>query len=69
METKRKPSALALDLLVDVVGGALYAAGIYSFASPAEFAPGGISGLAILANHFLNIPIEFVSQSCSQPGW
>ena len=57
METKRKPSALALDLLVDVVGGALYAAGIYSFASPAEFAPGGISGLAILANHFLNIPI------------
>ena len=31
-------------LLADLVGGALYAAGVYSFASAAEFAPAGITG-------------------------
>ena len=57
------------DLLADVVGAALFSAGVYSFAVNADFAPGGITGLAILANHFfpflpigtltvlLNIPV------------
>lgn len=47
----------AVDILYDIIGGILYAAGIYSFAANAEFAPGGISGLAIIINHFTNIPI------------
>ena len=44
-------------VIADVVGGALYAAGIYSFASAAEFAPGGIAGLAVILNHFTGLPI------------
>lgn len=47
----------ATDILFDIIGGILYAAGIYSFAANAEFAPGGISGLGIIINHFTNIPI------------
>lgn len=57
MERKSKFREIAKDLLFDIVGGILYAAGIYSFASQAEFAPGGISGLAIIINHFTNLPI------------
>lgn len=57
-QTRReKVREIATDILFDIFGGILYAAGIYSFASKAEFAPGGISGLAIIINHFTNIPI------------
>ncbi len=57
MTDHQKLSPLMTDLLIDLIGGALYAAGIYSFASPADFAPGGISGLAIIVNHFTQLPI------------
>ena len=40
------------DLLADVLGALLYGAGVYVFAVNANFAPGGITGLAILVNHF-----------------
>ncbi|MDO4544314.1 MAG: YitT family protein [Clostridia bacterium] len=43
----------ARDLLHDVIGSVLFAAGIYTFASGASFAPGGISGLALIINHYL----------------
>lgn len=46
------------DIFFSTVGAALYAMGIYSFAVAGNFAPGGISGLAIIINHFINaIPI------------
>ena len=56
-ERKAKLKEIWMDLLFDIIGGILYAAGIYSFASQAEFAPGGISGLAIIINHFTQWPI------------
>ena len=48
---------LALDLLCDMVGGILYAVGIYTFAKMANFAPGGLSGLALLMNYLWDLPI------------
>lgn len=57
LDNRSKVKEILLDLLFDIIGGILYAAGIYSFASKAEFAPGGISGLAIIVNHFTNLPI------------
>ncbi len=45
------------DVAFDIIGGSLYAAGIYSFISAASFAPGGIGGLSIIVNHYLHIPI------------
>lgn len=44
------PKTLAIDILFDIVGCVLYGAGIYNFAYASDFAPGGVSGLAILVN-------------------
>lgn len=46
-----------LDLSSDIVGSILYAIGIYIFAKEANFAPGGISGLALIFNHLWKLPI------------
>lgn len=60
-------------LLMDAIGSFIYAIGIYTFASQASFAPGGVTGIALLINHFFpqlligsltvlcNIPIVLVS--------
>ena len=40
-------------LLMDILAALLYGAGVYVFAVNANFAPGGITGMAILVNHFL----------------
>lgn len=48
---KIDPKTLAIDILFDIVGCVLYGAGIYNFAYASNFAPGGVSGLAILTNH------------------
>jgi len=44
-----------VDILFDIMGSILFAAGIYSFAANANFAPGGVSGLAIILNY--KVPI------------
>ena len=43
----------AKDVLHDVIGSFLYAIGISFFAAKADFAPGGITGVAMIINHFL----------------
>lgn len=48
---------LAIDILFDIVGSILFAVGIVTFASKAGFAPGGISGMALLISYFIPIPI------------
>ena len=62
----------AKDVLHDVVGSILYAAGIYTFAATADFAPGGITGVAMIINHFfpflrigllsiiINVPVAII---------
>lgn len=48
---------IGADLLYDIAGSILYAAGIYTFAGNAGFAPGGVSGLALLLNHLTGFPV------------
>ena len=48
---------LLIDTLVDLVAGAFYALGICTFASAANFAPGGLSGLALIIHHLWGFPI------------
>lgn len=55
--TWNKIKAVLTDTLFDIIGGALYAAGIYSFAAKAQFAPGGIAGLGVIINHYTELPI------------
>lgn len=46
------------DLLFDIIGSILYAIGVYTFAVGADFAPGGVSGLAVIIHHFFKqVPI------------
>lgn len=56
-ETKRNWIDFFKDIPMDIVGGALYAAGIFSFASAAHFAPGGIAGLSVIVNYYTGLPI------------
>ena len=48
---------LILDLLYDIAGSILYAAGIYTFAGNADFAPGGVTGLALILNYVSGLPV------------
>lgn len=52
---------LCLDLICDIMGSILYATGIYTFAKTADFAPGGISGLALILNHLWGLPIGIMT--------
>ncbi|HWS29160.1 MAG TPA: YitT family protein [Clostridia bacterium] len=54
---QNKQIQIAFDILYDIFGSILYAAGVCTFASAAEFAPGGIAGLAVILHHFLHVPI------------
>ena len=58
---------LALDLGADILGSILYAAGIYAFASGADFAPGGISGLALIVNYLWGLPIGLMTLASNVP--
>ena len=57
----KKKKTFIKDLLFDVIGGILYAMGIYTFAKMADFAPGGISGLALIINHLWGLPIGLMT--------
>ncbi len=54
-ETKKR--RVMTDLLYNISGSVLYAAGIYTFAGNAGFAPGGVSGLALIMDHLWGIPV------------
>lgn len=45
------------NLLWDVLGSIAYATGVYTFASHAGFAPGGITGIGVILNYLVGMPI------------
>ena len=61
LKNKFKPKVLFWDLLYDIAGSILYAAGIYTFAGNAGFAPGGVSGLALILNYLVGLPVGTVT--------
>lgn len=48
---------LLIDQLYNIIAGILYAVSICYFAQNANFAPGGLSGLALIGNYLWNLPI------------
>lgn len=58
---RQSAKQIAGDLLYDIAGSILFAAGLYTFAGNAGFAPGGISGLALIFNELWNLPIGTVT--------
>ncbi|MBR3382222.1 MAG: YitT family protein [Clostridia bacterium] len=69
---KAKVREFSVDVVYDIIGSVLYAVGFYTFASNADFAPGGVGGISIIINHYLpwmplflcqnivNIPIAII---------
>jgi len=53
----RKYLPTVTDVLFYIAGGFFYAGGICIFAQNAKFAPGGLSGLALLINYLWHFPI------------
>lgn len=66
MEWKRDHMFM-LDLLCDLAGSFFYATGIYIFARAANFAPGGVSGLALIINYLWGLPIGFMTLILNVP--
>lgn len=49
------------DFIYNIAGSILYAAGIYTFAGNAGFAPGGVSGLALIMDYLWGMPVGTVT--------
>ncbi|MDO4326169.1 MAG: YitT family protein [bacterium] len=58
---------LLTDIACDIAGSILYAISICTFAKYADFAPGGISGLALIIYHLCGFPIGLTSLLCNIP--
>lgn len=48
---------ISMDILVDMAGGILIAAGTYNFASHADFPMVGVNGIALILYHLFGLPI------------
>ena len=47
----------SIDILADIVGGILVAAGAYNFAAASEFPLVGVNGIALVFHHLMGLPI------------
>lgn len=64
MEKRR---VLVTDQLYNLAAGLLYAVSICYFAKGADFAPGGLSGLALIANYLWQLPIGLTTLVLNVP--
>lgn len=61
----RKMSLKELALLL--FGAAIYSVGTHSFIEPANIAPGGAVGIALMANHITNLPVGRLTLAVNLP--
>ena len=47
----------SIDILADIIGGILVAAGAYNFAAASEFPLVGVNGIALVFHHLMGLPI------------
>ncbi len=70
---KNKVKAFALDTVFIALGGLLYAISVVVFSAPNNIAPGGVTGLATLAQYLWKLPIGAVTIAMNLPlllaGW
>ena len=64
---KEKTQTLVTDQLYNLAAGFLYALSICYFAKGADFAPGGLSGLALLGNYLWGFPIGIATLVLNVP--
>lgn len=56
-EVRERAKDLWIDFLYDIASGFLQAVGLHCFIDSIDIAPGGATGMAILANRFTDLPI------------
>lgn len=61
MKQENTSRELAIDFLFDLVGAFFFNVGIYNFAVNAEFAPVGVSGIALILRHLFGLPMGITS--------
>ena len=68
LSKKKYVREMSLDLGADIAGSVLFAVGIVCFTEPANIAPGGVSGIAIILNYIWNmLPIGGMSIAINIP--
>ena len=55
------------NLFYDAFGSFLFAIGVYNFAAQADFAPGGVTGIAIILNNYTELPIGLLTFAINIP--
>ena len=58
---------ILLDLIYDIIGSIFYGISIYTFAKIGNFAPGGMSGLALIMNYLWHLPIGLTTLVLNLP--
>lgn len=61
------PTKMAANLFFELVGCVLYAVSVHCFTAPNHIAPGGVTGLATLANYLWLLPIGVVTMAVNLP--
>ncbi|MGI6177420.1 MAG: YitT family protein [Eubacterium sp.] len=67
MGKKKTAGTLAVDIIVDIIGGIFIAAGAYNFAAAANFPLTGFTGIALIINKLTGAPIGVVSMLLNIP--
>lgn len=63
----KKIRSIIIDILIIIVASCIYALSIHSFTAPNNIAPGGVTGLAIITNHLLGLPIGLLVTAVNIP--
>ena len=56
-----------IDLVIILIAGVLSAIGLYTFVNPANFAPSGIDGIALMTQQLFGINMGYVSLAINVP--
>ena len=66
--TKDKAKELLVDNLYDILGAVMFGIGFYNFADQGGFAPGGVTGMALLVREFVpSVPLGLLSLLINVP--
>ena len=56
-----------VDAAYDAAGGFVFALGLSCFVSPAQIAPGGVSGMSIIVNYLTGLPVGTLNMAINIP--
>lgn len=67
MKKQHRVLNVFLDIFVILAGTFIFAAGLYFFIEPANIAPGGVSGIALLINYVTGAPVGVLNAAINAP--